>query len=723
MALVLADRVRDTTTTTGTGTVTLSGTAPTGYQNFSVIGNSNTTYYTINAGSQWEVGIGTYSSTGPTLARTTVLASSNGGSLVDFSTGTKDVFVTYPAEEAVYQDGSTIKAGTAILGVTNGGTGTNTAFTSGSVVFAGASGVYSQDNANLFWDNTNDRLGIGTSSPAYKLTVSGDIGGASSLFLGANLNNANSVEIGNGRTGNNFAYIDLIGDTTYTDYGTRLLRGNSGANSQSILAHRGTGELVIRTEDAAVISFATTNTERMRIDSSGNVGIGTSSPTSRLTITGGTTEIRDGNYLMLRPSGNGWDMRLQATSTQLDILSGGALGSPIMSLVNGGNVGIGTSSPGSKLDVVAQDAIRATGFQPFLTLRDSSDANKGSRIQTASATTIFYNDTTGGGTYTERMRITSAGNVGIGTSSPNYKLETNGIIASYVPGVGQAGYWLYNGGATAEWFTGQRSGTDHAYKISTVVAGTYTDRVTVDTSGNVGIGTSSPGKKLDLVGQFRVSGSAASGYALLEYGTSATATNNWHVGSEGDGSFRWYNGTFGAGTERMRITSGGFLLVGTTAPLGGNTSSEFKVTGAGSWPLTLNANDRGLLVRNSAAGSGFYAYFEYNGGTNNGSISWSGGTTSYTTTSDARIKKNIVDAPDAGALIDAIQVRSWDFKADDVHWRYGMVAQELLPVAPEAVTVPEDEEIMMGVDYAKLVPMLIKEVQSLRARVAQLEGN
>ena len=724
MALVLADRVRDTTTTTGTGTVTLSGTAPTGYQTFgATIGNGNTTYYTINAGSQWEVGIGTYSSTGPTLARTTVLASSNSGSLVDFSTGTKDVFVTYPAEEAVYQDGSTIKAGTAILGVTNGGTGTNTAFTSGSVVFAGASGVYSQDNANLFWDNTNDRLGIGTSSPAYKLTVSGDIGGASSLFLGANLNNANSVEIGNGRTGNNFAYIDLIGDTTYTDYGTRLLRGNSGANSQSILAHRGTGELVIRTEDAAVISFATTNTERMRIDSSGNVGIGTSSPTSRLTITGGTTEIRDGNYLMLRPSGNGWDMRLQATSTQLDILSGGALGSPIMSLVNGGNVGIGTSSPGSKLDVVAQDAIRATGFQPFLTLRDSSDANKGSRIQTASATTIFYNDTTGGGTYTERMRITSAGNVGIGTSSPNYKLETNGIIASYVPGVGQAGYWLYNGGATAEWFTGQRSGTDHAYKISTVVAGTYTDRVTVDTSGNVGIGTSSPGKKLDLVGQFRVSGSAASGYALLEYGTSATATNNWHVGSEGDGSFRWYNGTFGAGTERMRITSGGFLLVGTTAPLGGNTSSEFKVTGAGSWPLTLNANDRGLLVRNSAAGSGFYAYFEYNGGTNNGSISWSGGTTSYTTTSDARIKKNIVDAPDAGALIDAIQVRSWDFKADDVHWRYGMVAQELLPVAPEAVTVPEDEEIMMGVDYAKLVPMLIKEVQSLRARVAQLEGN
>jgi hypothetical protein len=188
-------------------------------------------------------------------------------------------------------------------------------------------------------------------------------------------------------------------------------------------------------------------------------------------------------------------------------------------------------------------------------------------------------------------------------------------------------------------------------------------------------------------------------------------------------TFGQYNRGTDTFTERMRLTSAGYLLVGTTAPLGGNTSNEYKTTTAGSWPLTLNANDRGLLIRQSAASSGIYAYFEYNGGTNNGQISWSGGTTSYTTTSDARIKKNIVDAPDAGSLIDAIKVRSWDFKADDVHWRYGMVAQELLPVAPEAVTVPEDEEKMMGVDYAKLVPMLIKEVQSLRARVAQLEGN
>jgi hypothetical protein len=102
MAFVLADRVRETTTTTGTGTVTLGG-AVTGFQTFAAIGNANTTYYTIagQGTSEWEVGIGTYTSSGTTLARNTVLASSNSGSLVNFSSGTKDVFCDYPAGRAV----------------------------------------------------------------------------------------------------------------------------------------------------------------------------------------------------------------------------------------------------------------------------------------------------------------------------------------------------------------------------------------------------------------------------------------------------------------------------------------------------------------------------------------------------------------------------------------------------------------------------------------------
>jgi hypothetical protein len=111
MALVLKDRVQETTTTTGTGTLTLAG-AVTGYQSFSAIGNANTTYYAIYAsgGSQWEVGIGTYTASGTTLSRDTVLSSST-GSLVSFSAGTKNVWCDYPAGRAGYVDtNSTLNA-------------------------------------------------------------------------------------------------------------------------------------------------------------------------------------------------------------------------------------------------------------------------------------------------------------------------------------------------------------------------------------------------------------------------------------------------------------------------------------------------------------------------------------------------------------------------------------------------------------------------------------
>ena len=106
MPLVVRDRVNETSTTTGTGTFTLAG-AVTGFQTFSAIGNGNTTYYTIvlQGGTEWEVGLGTYTSSGTTLSRDTVLSSSAGGTTkVNFSAGTKNVFCDYPAPKAVYGD-------------------------------------------------------------------------------------------------------------------------------------------------------------------------------------------------------------------------------------------------------------------------------------------------------------------------------------------------------------------------------------------------------------------------------------------------------------------------------------------------------------------------------------------------------------------------------------------------------------------------------------------
>jgi len=122
MALVLADRVKETTTTAGTGTITLDG-AATGFQSFAVIGNANTTYYTIagQTSNEWEVGVGTYTSSGTLLARTTVLSNSAGTqpSALSFSAGTKDVFVTYPSEYAV----ASTNEGTAGQLLTSNGTG------------------------------------------------------------------------------------------------------------------------------------------------------------------------------------------------------------------------------------------------------------------------------------------------------------------------------------------------------------------------------------------------------------------------------------------------------------------------------------------------------------------------------------------------------------------------------------------------------------------------
>ena len=130
MALVLKDRVKETSTTAGTGTLTLAG-AVTGFQAFSVVGNGNTTYYAIvdAATGDWEVGLGTYTSSGTTLSRDTVLSSSNGGSLVTFAGNPKDVFVTYPSEKSVYEDASNVVNATLFGAIT----ATSAALTTGTI--------------------------------------------------------------------------------------------------------------------------------------------------------------------------------------------------------------------------------------------------------------------------------------------------------------------------------------------------------------------------------------------------------------------------------------------------------------------------------------------------------------------------------------------------------------------------------------------------------------
>ena len=188
MALVLADRVKETTTTTGTGTITLAG-AATGYQSFAAVGNGNTTYYTI-AGqntSEWEVGIGTYTSAGTTLSRDTVLSSSAGGTTkVTFSAGTKDVFVTYPSGKSINQDASgntTIPntlTGTTLnltnaLGVAYGGTGLTSTPSNGQLDIGNGTGF--TRSTLTAGSNVTITNGSGT------ITIAASGGGSSTLTL------------------------------------------------------------------------------------------------------------------------------------------------------------------------------------------------------------------------------------------------------------------------------------------------------------------------------------------------------------------------------------------------------------------------------------------------------------------------------------------------------------------------------------------------------------
>jgi len=239
MALVLADRVRDTTTTTSTGTITLSGTAPTGFQDFSVIGNGNTTYYTIagQGTSEWEVGIGTYASSGTTLARTTVLSSSNSGSLVNFSAGTKDVFVTYPSERSVNLSSA--------------------ALTSGRVPYATTDGLL-VDAANLTFNGTTL-----TANTIGAFTLSGTVAGGG--------NQLNNVIIGTSTPlAGNFTTLSATGALTYG--GVTLTN-----------AVTGTGKMVLDTSPTINNQTVTNYVESV-------VTIGTVTSSSTLSLTSGTVQ-------------------------------------------------------------------------------------------------------------------------------------------------------------------------------------------------------------------------------------------------------------------------------------------------------------------------------------------------------------------------------------------------------------------------------------------------
>jgi Chaperone of endosialidase len=316
-------------------------------------------------------------------------------------------------------------------------------------------------------------------------------------------------------------------------------------------------------------------------------------------------------------------------------------------------LGIGTSSPSAKLDIVGNQKI--TGYIELRSANkiyfdDATNSSSGAIWNNASGTAAL--SFTGNGS-TEHMRLDSSGNLGLGVTPS-----------------------AWYAGAKAFQFGGNASLLNNATNATFFLHNAY----------------------YDTAWRYIVSGQQASYYAQVN------SQHQWFTAPSGTA------GNAISFTQALTLDNSGNLLVGTTTTsLNNSNSCSFNISGNSY--LTVNHI-------NGTVTTTYYSAFGYNGSAI-GSITQSGTTAVlYNITSDQRLKENIQNADNASALIDSLQVRKFDWKADGSHQRYGFVAQELVTVAPEAVHQPADPEEMMAVDYSKLVPMLVKEIQSLRKRLA-----
>jgi hypothetical protein len=344
-----------------------------------------------------------------------------------------------------------------------------------------------------------------------------------------------------------------------------------------------------------------------------------------------------------------------------------------------------------------------------------------------------------GATTSDVLVANSSGNVGIGTSSPAAKLN----IAANSEALRLSGSTPYLSWRSADNATNygyiQHTGTNLA--IANVQAGNvdiYTSnllRATLDASGNLGLGVT-PSAWINNRRTLQIGGSVSS--LNLSAAISEIACNfYWNASSQpiyqntGPASFVNFNNNTSGGwawniapsgtagnaisfTQAMTLDASGNLLVGATS-FAFTPRIGFSADGA-SYSTIQQINNT-----NTGISSVQMIRFTWNG-TSVGRIESTSTATSYLSGSDERLKENIVDAPSAIDSVNAIKVRSFDWKEDGSHIDYGYIAQELLAVVPEAVSVPADAEEMMGVDFGKLTPRLVKAIQELSAQVTTLQA-
>jgi hypothetical protein len=448
-----------------------------------------------------------------------------------------------------------------------------------------------------------------------------------------------------------------------------ILNGSTGVSgidgSAGTPSYQGTDSNTGIFYGSDIVGISTGGTERMRIDSSGNVGIGATTITSL--GTGFTTLQTQGT--------NGSGLYLfRGTSTNMGYLYG-----------DSGGIFLGTT-PTIPLRFYTADTerMRITSDGEVL-VGGTTSINAATGCLTVQRTNddpyfaLFRNDTS----------IVSTNRIGNIDWYVNDTTSNTPTRVAYILGVASGDHSAGN------------NPTDLTFATTAAGSSTVTERMRIDSSGNVSVKNNAADNNY-----FELQGSQGE----LRLYPPRTGADYGRISTDlGAGLVFETNGAL----ERMRITSAGFLCLGTTSK---NADGLLSISADSSLYQAITIKDL------SAGNNIYYIYFTNSSGGGAGRIEHTGSTTvSYVTSSDARLKTNIVDSGSAQPIIESIKIREFDWVSGE-HQRFGVVAQELIDVAPEAVSVGRKEDDSWGVDYSKLVPHLIKYVQELNAKVVELEA-
>jgi len=380
-----------------------------------------------------------------------------------------------------------------------------------------------------------------------------------------------------------------------------------------------------------------------------------------------------------------------------------------MRLSADGNVGIGTTSPSRKLHLVGSNPmvlIEGSGGNGRQYALASSDDTTGAAVDGGNAGTFaIYDDTANAA----RLVINSSGNVGIGTTSPNNLLNIHGVFETnaFDNSNGQGGRFTAKGLLIGDAFTAGKTSSDDRNSIiwnerglDLVFATNDTERMKIDSSGNVGIGTSTPSQTFTL-----------KGFSKFE---ATNSTNGWVIGAHTDNSLLLnYNG---AGNDEVVIDSIGRVFIGTTS---GSERLKVQTTANTMVPMAINDSSNTATLT--------HRLMFQTGGTEVGRIRCTNSETQYNTSgSDISMKKNFESwNEDVLSLFKNINPQKFNFiqEEDGANKSKGFIAQEIANSFPEAYTKGEEEDDKYWFNPSGMVVYLMKAIQELEAEVASLKAS